>query len=195
MGIMENTDEIHIEIDLSDYLHPNTWWSIDAERSAFIFQQYQKEIAKVKGVLGRRAKKQRTENNEDDIMIIDDDKDLEVKVQYEWQWPEWRKGTKAVEGKLTNISAYTLNFDTMEQTNNDTFMVRKFRIVSVLLPDCGVTFSTKDFTASLMADLENAGVSFFRISVYNEMQMLHWEIDSHDEIKSISYLKVYLMHP
>ena len=149
MGIMENTDEIHIEIDLSDDLHPNTWWSIDAERSAFIFQQYQKEIAKVKGVLGRRAKKQRTENNEDDIMIIDDDKDLEVKVQYEWQWPEWRKGTKVVEGKATNINSYTLNFDTMEQTNNDTFMVRKFRIVNVLLP-ANVTFSDQEsFRAGL----------------------------------------------
>ena len=61
------------------------------------------------------------------------DKELEVKVQYEWQWDDGKKGTKIVDGKATDRSSYTLNFDTMEQTNNDTFFVRKFRVVNVLL--------------------------------------------------------------
>ena len=109
MGIMENTEKIHIEIDQSETGHSDTWWSISAEKSAVIFQQYEDEVAKVKCLLVHRAKKQRTENNEDDIMVMNasGDKELEVKVQYEWQWPEGKKGTKIVEGKATNISSYT----------------------------------------------------------------------------------------
>ncbi len=104
MGNMENM-EIHIEIDQSETGHSDTWWSISAGKYAVIFQQYEDEVAKVKCLLGHRAKKQRTENNEDDIMVIDDDKELEVKVQYGWQWPEGKKGAKVVEGKATNINS------------------------------------------------------------------------------------------
>jgi hypothetical protein len=109
--------------------------SICAEQSADIFQQYEDEIARVKCLLVDRAKKQRTENNEDGIMVSD--KELESKVQYETQWPEGKNGTKIVDGKATDRSSYTLNFDTMEQTNNDTLFVRKFRVVNVLLPSIG----------------------------------------------------------
>ena len=113
--------------------------------------QYEDEVARVKCLLVHRAKKQRTENNEDDIMVMNasGDKELEVKVQYEYQWPEGKKGTKIVEGKATNISSYILNFDTMKQNNNDTGFVRKFRVVNVLLP-ANVTFSDlESFRAGL----------------------------------------------
>ena len=147
MSIMENMEnmEIYIEIDQSETGHPDTWWSISAEKSADIFQQYEDEVAKVKCLLMHRAKKQRTENNEDDIMVMNasGDKELEVKVQYEYQWPEGKKGTKIVNGQATNFSSYTLNFDTMEQKNNDTGFVRKFRIVNVLLP-ANVTISDEE---------------------------------------------------
>ena len=139
MSIMEDMGdmEIHIEISQSEtgHKHKDTWWSICAEQSADIFQQYEDEIARVKCLLVHRAKKQRTENNEDGIMVSD--KELESKVQYETQWPEGKNGTKIVDGKATDRSSYTLNFDTMEQTNNDTFFVRKFRVVNVLLPSIG----------------------------------------------------------
>ena len=139
MSIMEDMGnmEIHIEISQSEtgHKHKDTWWSICAEQSADIFQQYEDEIARVKCLLVDRAKKQRTENNEDGIMVSD--KELESKVQYETQWPEGKNGTKIVDGKATDRSSYTLNFDTMEQTNNDTFFVRKFRVVNVLLPSIG----------------------------------------------------------
>ena len=139
MSIMEDMGnmEIHIEISQSETgdKHKDTWWSICAEQSADIFQQYEDEIARVKCLLVDRAKKQRTENNEDGIMVSD--KELESKVQYETQWPEGKNGTKIVDGKATDRSSYTLNFDTMEQTNNDTFFVRKFRVVNVLLPSIG----------------------------------------------------------
>ena len=137
MSIIENMEnmEIHIEIDQSETGHRDTWWSLSAEKSADIFQQYEDEVAKVKCLLMHRAKKQRTENNEDGIMVSD--KELESKVQYETQWPEGKNGTKIVDGKATDRSSYTLNFDTMEQTNNDTFFVRKFRVVNVLLPSVG----------------------------------------------------------
>ena len=144
MSIMEDMGnmEIHIEISQSEtgYKHKDTWWSLCAEQSADIFQQYEDEIARVKCLLVHRAKKQRTENNEDGIMVpmnASGDKELEVKVQYECQWPEGKNGTKIVDGKATDRSSYTLNFDTMEQTNNDTFFVRKFRVVNVLLPSIG----------------------------------------------------------
>ena len=141
MCIMENMEnmEIHIEIDQSETGHKDTWWSLSAEKSADIFQQYEDEVDKVKCLLMHRAKKQRTENNEDDIMVMNasGDKELEVKVQYECQWPEGKNGTKIVDGKATDRSSYTLNFDTMEQTNNDTLFVRKFRVVNVLLPSIG----------------------------------------------------------
>ena len=140
MSIIENM-EIHIEISQSEtgHKHKDTWWSICAEQSADIFQQYEDEIARVKCLLVHRAKKQRTENNEDGIMVMNasGDKELEVKVQYETQWPEGKNGTKIVDGKATDRSSYTLNFDTMEQTNNDTLFVRKFRVVNVLLPSIG----------------------------------------------------------
>jgi hypothetical protein len=139
MSIMEDMGnmEIHIEISQSEtgHKHKDTWWSICAEQSADIFQQYEDEIARVKCLLVDRAKKQRTENNEDGIMVSD--KELESKVQYETQWPEGKNGTKIVDGKATDRSSYTLNFDTMEQTNNDTLFVRKFRVVNVLLPSIG----------------------------------------------------------
>ena len=139
MSVMEDMGdmEIHIEISQSETgdKHKDTWWSICAEQSADIFQQYEDEIARVKCLLVHRAKKQRTENNEDGIMVSD--KELESKVQYETQWPEGKNGTKIVDGKATDRSSYTLNFDTMEQTNNDTFFVRKFRVVNVLLPSVG----------------------------------------------------------
>ena len=139
MSIMEDMGdmEIHIEISQSETgdKHKDTWWSICAEQSADIFQQYEDEIARVKCLLVDRAKKQRTENNEDGIMVSD--KELESKVQYETQWPEGKNGTKIVDGKATDRSSYTLNFDTMEQTNNDTLFVRKFRVVNVLLPSIG----------------------------------------------------------
>ena len=139
MSIMEDMGnmEIHIEISQSEtgHKHKDTWWSICAEQSADIFQQYEDEIARVKCLLVHRAKKQRTENNEDGIMVSD--KELESKVQYETQWPEGKNGTKIVDGKATDRSSYTLNFDTMEQKNNDTLFVRKFRVVNVLLPSIG----------------------------------------------------------
>ena len=139
MSIMEDMGnmEIHIEISQSEtgHKHKDTWWSICAEQSADIFQQYEDEIARVKCLLVDRAKKQRTENNEDGIMVSD--KELESKVQYETQWPEGKNGTKIVDGKATDRSSYTLNFDTMEQKNNDTLFVRKFRVVNVLLPSIG----------------------------------------------------------
>ena len=130
MSIIENMEnmEIHIEIDQSETGHRDTWWSLSAEKSADIFQQYEDEVAKVKCLLMHRAKKQRTENNEDDIMVMNasGDKELEVKVQYECQWHDGKKGTKIVDGKATNISSYILNFDTMEQKNKDMGFVRKF---------------------------------------------------------------------
>jgi hypothetical protein len=139
MSVMEDMGdmEIHIEISQSEtgHKHKDTWWSICAEQSADIFQQYEDEIARVKCLLVDRAKKQRTENNEDGIMVSD--KELESKVQYETQWPEGKNGTKIVDGKATDRSSYTLNFDTMEQKNNDTLFVRKFRVVNVLLPSIG----------------------------------------------------------
>ena len=139
MSIMEDMGnmEIHIEISQSEtgHKHKDTWWSICAEQSADIFQQYEDEIARVKCLLVDRAKKQRTENNEDGIMVSD--KELESKVQYETQWPEGKNGTKIVDGKATDRSSYTSNFDTMEQKNNDTLFVRKFRVVNVLLPSIG----------------------------------------------------------
>ena len=152
MSIIEDM-EVHIEIDQSNMpnSYPDTWWSIPAEQSADIFHQYEDKVAQVKCLLMHRAKKQRTENNEDDIMVMNasGDKELEVKVQYDCQWPEWKKGTKIVDGKATNISSYTLNFDTMEQKNKDTGFVRKFRIVNMLLP-ATVTFSDlESFRAGL----------------------------------------------
>ena len=153
MSIVENMEnmEIHIEIDQSETGHPDTWWSISAEKSADIFQKYEDKVAKVKCLLMQRAKKQRTENNEDGIMVMNasGDKELEVKVQDECQWPEGKNGTKIVNGKATDRSSYTLNFDTMKQNNNDTGFVRKFRMVNVLLP-AKVTLSDQE---SFMAGL------------------------------------------
>ena len=121
----------------------------------------------------RRAKKQRTEKGEDDMadmdcendeddkaqvaknrnIVIDgracasgedeEDEDMEVEVHFDWTWPEGKAGTKIVDGQTTNVSSYTLNFDTMQQTNNDTNFVRKFRMIHVLLP-CTVTSSDEE---------------------------------------------------
>ena len=53
-------------------------------------------------------------------------------ITFEWEWPEGKRGTKrGPDGEPTNISSYTLNFDRMEQKNNDTGVVRKFRVVQV----------------------------------------------------------------
>ena len=54
-------------------------------------------------------------------------------ITFEWEW-QGKQGTKREpDGKPTNISSYTLNFDRMLQTNNDTGVVRKFRVVSVVM--------------------------------------------------------------
>ena len=52
-------------------------------------------------------------------------------ITFEWEW-QGKQGTKrGPDGEPTNISSYTLNFDRMEQKNNDTGVVRKFRVVQV----------------------------------------------------------------
>ena len=52
-------------------------------------------------------------------------------ITFEWEW-QGKRGTKrGPDGEPTNISSYTLNFDRMEQKNNDTGVVRKFRVVQV----------------------------------------------------------------
>ena len=157
MSIIENM-EIHIDIDQSETGHSDTWWSIPAEKSAEIFHQYEDKVAQVKWLLAqmRRAKRQRTENDEDDIMVMDSasgDKELVVTIQFEWEWPEGKKGTKIVDGQATNFSSYTLNFDTMEQKNNDTFFVRKFRVVNVLLP-ANVTISDEEAFGAAIDELQ-----------------------------------------
>ena len=154
MSVIENM-VIHIDIDQSETGYSDTWWSIPAEKSADLFHEYENKVAQVKMLLVqmRRAKKQRTENDEDDIETEGTkrqrDKALVVTVQFEWEWPEGKKGTKIVNGQATNFSSYTLNFDTMEQKNNDTGFVRKFRVVKVLLP-VNVTSSDEEaFDASI----------------------------------------------
>ena len=154
MSVIENM-VIHIDIDQSETGYSDTWWSIPAEKSADLFHEYENKVAQVKMLLVqmRRAKKQRTENDEDDIETEGTkrqrDNALVVTVQFEWEWPEGKKGTKIVNGQATNFSSYTLNFDTMEQKNNDTGFVRKFRVVNVLLP-VNVTASDEEaFDASI----------------------------------------------
>jgi len=54
-------------------------------------------------------------------------------ITFEWEW-QGKRGTKrGPDGEPTNISSYTLNFDRMEQTNNDTGVVRRFRVVQVVM--------------------------------------------------------------
>jgi hypothetical protein len=175
MSVIENM-VIRIDIDQSETTgHEGTWWSLPAEKSAEIYQEYEDKVAQVKSLIAqmRRAKRQRRERDEDRVEVVeqlgeggggdegimvmdstsgedeDDDKELTVTVQFDWTWPDWKKGTKIVDGHATNVSSYTLNFDTMMQENNDTHFVRKFRVVSVLLPNDVTTSDEDSFDKSI----------------------------------------------
>ena len=55
-------------------------------------------------------------------------------VPFDWVWPEGKHGSKrGFDGEPTNISSYIFDFDQMKQTNIDTGMVRKFRVVQVIM--------------------------------------------------------------
>jgi len=184
MSIIENM-VVHIEIDISETGHADTWWSLPAEMSADIMEEYEDKVAQVNCLLAQKGRKKRQKRDQieiskqlcqdddmkedekgnpgggDDsklpVMVIDSEEDEEdekdekelVTVQFEWEWPKWKKGTKIVDGQATNLSAYTLNFDTMMQKNNDTGFVRKFRVVNVLLPVDVTTSDEESFEASI----------------------------------------------
>ena len=68
----------------------------------------------------------------------------EMTLTFDWELPAclWPAGSKT-RPDGTNNTSYTLDFATMEQKNDDTGVVRKFRIVQVICAPPTQSISTE----------------------------------------------------
>ena len=79
------------------------WWSLPKDMSADLMLEFRQSLDLSRFPLQKGSGKGNA-----------------APITFEWEW-QGKRGTKrGPDGEPTNISSYTLNFDRMEQKNNDT---------------------------------------------------------------------------